>query len=172
MAPRTKQCKNRAPGTDEVVEKVKVSGWERSKISAQDQKLLKKIGLLKKEALKMLGDGSSPHPPIGFPPLMKELVNMGSKFIEFCDKAATLRDALRRAEQRTDDLEAKLKASETAHKKAEKDAAAVEGLRQRLQDAEDALSEKEAQQVEHENAIVERFEMQNRRFLSKQCFHL
>ncbi|KAK1682061.1 hypothetical protein QYE76_042909 [Lolium multiflorum] len=65
MAPRTKQCKNKAPGTDEPAEKVRISGWERSKISAQYQKTLKKLGLLKKEALKMPGDESSPRPPIG-----------------------------------------------------------------------------------------------------------
>jgi hypothetical protein len=71
-----------------------------------------------------------------------------------------LSDALRRA----DEQEAKLKARETARKKVEKDAAAVEGLGQRLQAAKEALSDKEAQQVERENAIVERFEMQNRIF--------
>ncbi|KAK1692138.1 hypothetical protein QYE76_008835 [Lolium multiflorum] len=97
-------------------------------------------------------------------PLMKELVNLGSRFIGFHNEAATLRDALRRAEERADALEVKLKTSETARKKAEKDAAAVESLRQRLQTAEDALSDKEAQQVERENATVERFETQNRRF--------
>jgi hypothetical protein len=42
-------------------------------------------------------------------------------------------DALCRAEERADDLEAKLKASETTRKKAEKEAADVEYLRQRLQ---------------------------------------
>ncbi|KAK1629647.1 hypothetical protein QYE76_003962 [Lolium multiflorum] len=41
-------------------------------------------------------------------------------------------DALRHAEERVDNLEAKLKASETTHKKAEKDATAIEDLRQRL----------------------------------------
>ncbi|KAK1630855.1 hypothetical protein QYE76_005170 [Lolium multiflorum] len=81
-------------------------------------------------------------------PMMKELVNLGSRFIGFHDEATTLRDALRRAEERADDLEAKLKASETARKKVEKDVAAVEDLRQRLQAAEDALSDKEAKQVE------------------------
>ncbi|KAM0929881.1 hypothetical protein ACQ4PT_001336 [Festuca glaucescens] len=66
MAPRTKLCKNRAPGTEERVEKNKISGWERSKISAQDNRLLKKMGLFNKKAMKMLGDESSPHPPSGF----------------------------------------------------------------------------------------------------------
>ncbi|KAM0871310.1 hypothetical protein ACQ4PT_039477 [Festuca glaucescens] len=363
MAPRSKQCTKRAPGTEESAGKAKISGWERSKLSAQDQKLLKKMGLLNKEAIKMSGDESSPHPPIGFrnhqtlsslpplpeggevddrvvvadysqesslpesepagsqrsagssdkdteseqhsdsthsvspppanspdghkrkrnddedsgvsklaepateepspedqeffdpfaetgavssadegeeseepeahgpaptstsntlvlseerrvasetsplpqhnpeastpvpsprapkkkkaktgaastqelaagstsgplldDPLMKELVNLGSQFIGFCDEAATLRDALRRAEERADDLEAKLKASEAARKNAEKDAAAAEGLRQKLQAAEDALSNKETQQIERENEISTRLETQSRRF--------
>ncbi|KAM0826333.1 hypothetical protein ACQ4PT_068949 [Festuca glaucescens] len=69
MAPRSKQCTKRAPGTEESAGKAKISGWERSKLSAQDQKLLKKMGLLNKEAIKMPGDESSPHPPIGFRPL-------------------------------------------------------------------------------------------------------
>ncbi|KAK1651308.1 hypothetical protein QYE76_069113 [Lolium multiflorum] len=64
MAPRSKQCKNRAPGTEERAEKAKISGWERSKLSAQDNKMLKKMGLLNKEA--MSRDESSPHPPSDF----------------------------------------------------------------------------------------------------------
>jgi predicted nuclease with TOPRIM domain len=81
-------------------------------------------------------------------------------------------EALRRAEECADALEAKLKSSETAREKPEKDAAAVESLRQRLKTAEDALSEKEAQQIKHENAIVERFDTQNRRFTSELLLHL
>ncbi|KAM0869406.1 hypothetical protein ACQ4PT_040687 [Festuca glaucescens] len=315
MAPRSKQCTKRAPGTEESAGKAKISGWERSKLSAQDQKLLKKMGLLNKEAIKMPGDESSPHPPIGFRdleklvrrftslnknheipsscrvepfsgrnalpenhqtlsslpplpeggevddrvvvaddsqesslpesepagsqrsagssdkdteseqrsdsahsvspppanspdgrkrkrnddedsgasklaepateepspedqeffdpfaetgvPLMKELVNLGSQFIGFRDEAATLRDALRRAEERADDLEAKLEASEAARKKAENDAAAAERLRQKLQATEDALSNKEAQQIKRENEISTCLETQSRRFSRK-----
>ena len=81
-------------------------------------------------------------------------------------------ETLRRAEERADALEAKHKSSEAARKKAEKEAAAFEGLRQRLQTAEDALSEKEARQIERENAIVDRLETQNRRFTSKLFLHL
>jgi antitoxin component of RelBE/YafQ-DinJ toxin-antitoxin module len=51
----------------------------------------------------------------------------------------SLSEALRRAEKRADTLEAKLKISEKAREKAEKDAAAVEGLRQRLKSAERIL---------------------------------
>jgi translation initiation factor 2B subunit (eIF-2B alpha/beta/delta family) len=68
-------------------------------------------------------------------------------------------EALRRAEERVDALDAKLKLSEKAREKAEKDAAAIEGLRQRLQTAEDALSDKVAQQIERKNVIVTRLEM-------------
>jgi flagellar motility protein MotE (MotC chaperone) len=80
--------------------------------------------------------------------------------------------ALHRAEERADALAAKLEISETTRKKAEKDAAAVEGLRQRLKTAEDTLSDKVGQQIERENAIVTRFDTQNRRFTSKSLFSL
>ncbi|KAK1686809.1 hypothetical protein QYE76_047657 [Lolium multiflorum] len=53
-------------GTEERVEKAKISGWERSKLSTQDHKMLKKMGLFNKEAMKMPGDESSPHPLIRF----------------------------------------------------------------------------------------------------------
>ncbi|KAK1620365.1 hypothetical protein QYE76_025882 [Lolium multiflorum] len=95
------------------------------------------------------------------------MFNLGSQFIGFRNETATLRDALHRAQERADALEAKLKTSEIARRKAEKDAAVVEGLRQRLKTVEDAMSDKEAQQVERENAIVEHFEKQNRRFFRK-----
>ncbi|KAK1681067.1 hypothetical protein QYE76_041915 [Lolium multiflorum] len=49
------------------MEKAEVSRWERSKISNQDQKMLKKHGLLKKQdSLKFPGDESFPRPPIEF----------------------------------------------------------------------------------------------------------
>jgi hypothetical protein len=55
--------KNKARGTGAPMEKAQVSGWERSKISAQDKKMLKKLGLLKKqESLKFPGYKSFPHP--------------------------------------------------------------------------------------------------------------
>jgi dsDNA-specific endonuclease/ATPase MutS2 len=76
-------------------------------------------------------------------------------------------EALRRVEERVDAIAAKLELSETAREKAEEDAAAVESLRQRLQTTENALSEKNSQQIERENAIADRFDTQNRRFISK-----
>ncbi|KAK1693407.1 hypothetical protein QYE76_010104 [Lolium multiflorum] len=49
------------------MDKVEISGWERSKISNQDQKTLKKLGLLKKQdSLIFPGDESFPCPPIGY----------------------------------------------------------------------------------------------------------
>ncbi|KAK1617681.1 hypothetical protein QYE76_023198 [Lolium multiflorum] len=51
--------------------------------------------------------------------LMKDLINLGSQFIGFRDEAATLKEALRRAEERADALEAKLKSSETTRRMGE-----------------------------------------------------
>jgi predicted nucleic acid-binding Zn-ribbon protein len=73
---------------------------------------------------------------------------------------------LHRAEERANDLEKKLKASEKARKKAEREVADVKDLRQRLQAVEDALSDKEAKLVQHENDIIACFEMQSSRFSS------
>ena len=77
-----------------------------------------------------------------------------------------LPEALRRAEERANDLEEKLRASEEAREKAEKDAAGVEDLRRRLQAAEDALSDREAKLVQRDNDIITRLETQSRRFSS------
>jgi hypothetical protein len=54
-------CKYHAPGTEERVEKNKISVWERKKLSAQHKRILKRMGLLNKEAMRMPGDESSPH---------------------------------------------------------------------------------------------------------------
>jgi hypothetical protein len=78
-----------------------------------------------------------------------------------------LSDALRQAEERDDALAAKLELSEKGRKKAEADTAVVEDLRQRLNNAENALSDKIAQQIECERAIISRFDTQNRCFVSK-----
>ncbi|KAK1694808.1 hypothetical protein QYE76_011505 [Lolium multiflorum] len=49
------------------MEKVEISRWERSKISNQDQKSLKKLGLMKKkDSLIFPGDESYLSPPIGY----------------------------------------------------------------------------------------------------------
>jgi hypothetical protein len=49
MPPRTKLLRHTAPGTDVAMENAEISGWERSKISNQHQKTLKRLGLTKKE---------------------------------------------------------------------------------------------------------------------------
>jgi hypothetical protein len=80
-----------------------------------------------------------------------------------------LSEALDRAEKRTDALAVKLEQREKAREKVEQDAAAIGDLRQRLHNAESALSDKVSQQFAHENAIIDRLETQNWRFVSK-CF--
>jgi hypothetical protein len=48
------------------MEQAKISGWEHSKLTAQDHKMSKKLGLFDKEAMRIPGDESTPHPPINF----------------------------------------------------------------------------------------------------------
>ncbi|KAK1629503.1 hypothetical protein QYE76_003818 [Lolium multiflorum] len=61
MPPRTKLTKHTAPGTNAPTNKMEISGWERSKISNQDMKTLKKLGLLKKIQLHQLTPNSILH---------------------------------------------------------------------------------------------------------------
>ncbi|KAK1625855.1 hypothetical protein QYE76_000170 [Lolium multiflorum] len=75
-------------------------------------------------------------------PLMKHLVKIGTRFIGFRDAAEDLRENLDRAEKRAEELALKLEQSEKAREKAERDAATVEDLRQRLHKAENTLSDK------------------------------
>ncbi|KAM0908070.1 hypothetical protein ACQ4PT_015702 [Festuca glaucescens] len=104
-------------------------------------------------------------------PLMKEMVDLGSRFIGFRDEAESLREALRRAEERANDLEENLRASEEAREKAKNDVAGVEDLRRRLHAAEDALSDREAKLVQCDNDILTRLETQSRRFSRKMGEH-
>ena len=66
MPPRTKLLRHTAPSTNAAMENTEISGWERSKISNQDQKTLKKLGLDKEGSLIFPGDESFPSPPIGY----------------------------------------------------------------------------------------------------------
>jgi chromosome segregation ATPase len=75
--------------------------------------------------------------------------------------------ALLAADKRAEDLASKLKASEEAREKAEKDASCIEDLRKRLHEAETALSEKITQHVAREGNIASRLESLNRHFVSK-----
>ncbi|KAK1684860.1 hypothetical protein QYE76_045708 [Lolium multiflorum] len=67
MPPRGRLIKHAAPGTDAAMEDVEMSGWERSKLTNQDKRGLKNLGLLKKkDSLIFPGDESAPNPPIGY----------------------------------------------------------------------------------------------------------
>ncbi|KAK1628475.1 hypothetical protein QYE76_002790 [Lolium multiflorum] len=110
--------------------------------------------------------GSSTTPPMD-DPLMKEFIRLGTQFIGYDDHAKKLDANLAEANKRADSLALKLEQSEKARKKAEADAAAVEDLRKRLQDAETSLNENIAQQTAHEDEILARLESQSRRFVRK-----
>ncbi|KAK1627427.1 hypothetical protein QYE76_001742 [Lolium multiflorum] len=129
--------------------------WERSKISPQDINLLKKLGISKKQdALRFPNEESYPTPPMEYRPSMKEFLRLGTQFIGYRDYVAKLEGTLAEANKRADALAIKLEQSETARKKAEADAAAVEDLRKRLHDAENSLSDNIAQQSARENEIL------------------
>ena len=74
--------------------------------------------------------------------------------------------ALHLAEKRAKELEKKLEASEKTREEAETKAASVDDLRDRLNAAETALSEKEEQISKREAAIIARLDTQFVRFSS------
>ena len=74
--------------------------------------------------------------------------------------------ALHLAEKRAKELEKKLEASEKAREEAEAKAAGVADLRDRLNSAEIALSEREEQISKREAAIIARLDTQSARFSS------
>ncbi|KAK1646682.1 hypothetical protein QYE76_064487 [Lolium multiflorum] len=88
-------------------------------------------------------------------------INLGAQFIGYRNTVEGLKD------KRADDLAAKLKASEEAREKAEKNASCIEDLRKRLHEAETALSGKIAQNAAHEAKIAARLESLSRRFVKK-----
>ncbi|KAK1681253.1 hypothetical protein QYE76_042101 [Lolium multiflorum] len=75
-------------------------------------------------------------------PLMKHFINLGTQFIEYHDTVENLKGSLDKANTHADDLDLKLEQSETTRKKAEQD-------------------------IAREEAIIARFESQNRRFVRK-----
>jgi hypothetical protein len=75
--------------------------------------------------------------------------------------------ALLAADKWAEDLANKLRASEEAREKAEKDASCIEDLRKRLHEAETTLSDKITQHVAREGNVASRLESLNRRFVSK-----
>ncbi|KAM0842782.1 hypothetical protein ACQ4PT_058140 [Festuca glaucescens] len=100
-------------------------------------------------------------------PVMKEMVDIGSRFIGFRDEADSLRRALHLAEKHAKELEKKLEASEKARKEAERKAASLGDLRDRLHVAETVLSEKEEQIAKREAAIIAHLDTQSVRFSKK-----
>jgi hypothetical protein len=126
--------------------------------------------------------------------LMKEMVNMGTRFIGFHDETESLRNnfpiylwlpmllyyfaynpslcsrALHLAEERAIELEKKLKARKKAHIDAEAKAATVDELRDKLHAAEIALSEKEEKIAKREATIVARLDTQSARFSGNVSF--
>ena len=125
---------------------------------------------------------------------MKELIRFGTQFIGYREYAAKLEgtlscpcqiysvtifccstllacfmlaEKLAEANKRADALAAELEQSETARMKAEADAATVEDLQKRLDDAKKALEENVAQHSAREEEILSRLETQSRRFVSK-----
>ncbi|KAK1644808.1 hypothetical protein QYE76_062613 [Lolium multiflorum] len=100
-------------------------------------------------------------------PLMQQFIRLGTQFIGYRDHANSLKEALAKANKRADDLALELAKSEKAREKAELESASVEGLRKRLHDAENSLSERISQQIAREAGIAARLESQNRRFVRK-----
>ncbi|KAK1645319.1 hypothetical protein QYE76_063124 [Lolium multiflorum] len=100
-------------------------------------------------------------------PFMKELIRFGTQFIGYRDYAAKLEEKLAEANKRANALSAELEQSKTARIKAEADAAAVEDLQKRLDDAKNALSENVAQHSAREEEILSRLESQSRRFVRR-----
>ncbi|KAK1551491.1 hypothetical protein QYE76_017290 [Lolium multiflorum] len=98
-------------------------------------------------------------------PLMQPFINLGTQFIGYRNTVNGLKEALLTADKRADDLAIKLKKSEEAREKAEKDASSIEDLRKRLHEAETALSDKITQQIAREENITSRLESLNRRFV-------
>jgi hypothetical protein len=120
---------------------------------------------------------------------MKEMVDMGTRFIGFRDEAESLRSnflvqtdqhshlfacdmtshfyigALHLAQERTKELETRLEASEKARSDAEAKAATAD-LRVMLNAAESSLSEREEQISKREVAIIARLDTQSIRFSS------
>ncbi|KAK1630837.1 hypothetical protein QYE76_005152 [Lolium multiflorum] len=100
-------------------------------------------------------------------PLMQPFINLGAQFIGYRDTVEGLKESLFATDKRAEDLASKLKASEEAREKAEKDASCIEDLRKRLHEAETALSDKITQDVAREGNIASRLESLNRRFVRK-----
>ncbi|KAK1694688.1 hypothetical protein QYE76_011385 [Lolium multiflorum] len=114
----------------------------------------------------LVSSGDEEEEPI-VNPLMQQFIRLGTQFVGYRDHTNSLKEALAKANKRADDLALELAKSEKAREKAELESASVESLRKRLHDAENALSERTAQQLAREATIAARLESQNRRFVRK-----
>ncbi|KAK1666767.1 hypothetical protein QYE76_054926 [Lolium multiflorum] len=132
-------------------------------------KLVRKISSLNKKDSVPTSCGVTPYSATNAlpQPFMKELIRFGTQFIGYHEYAAKLEEKLAEANKRADALAAELEQSETARMKAEADAAAVEDLQKRLDDAKNALSENVAQHSAREEEILSRLETQSRRFVRR-----
>ncbi|KAK1684691.1 hypothetical protein QYE76_045539 [Lolium multiflorum] len=99
--------------------------------------------------------------------LMKEFIRLGTQFVGYRDHAKKAEEKLVEANKHADSLARKLEEKEKALKKAESDAAVIEDLRQRLHEAETALSDNISEQAVRENEILSRLQSQSRRFVRK-----
>ncbi|KAK1619156.1 hypothetical protein QYE76_024673 [Lolium multiflorum] len=157
--------------------------WERSKISNQDLNLLKKLGISKKpKALCFPSEESYPAPPMGYRPMIKDLLRIGAQFVGYREYANKTEEKLAEANERANTLAQQLEHSEEALKKAEldaiearaeadkakADAAGVEDLKKKLHTAETSLSDHIAAQSAREEALLKRIRTQSRRFVSSQ----
>ncbi|KAK1677375.1 hypothetical protein QYE76_038223 [Lolium multiflorum] len=115
-----------------------------------------------KESIQFPGGSSTPSLD---DPLMKEFIRLGTQFVGYRDYTKKLEGDLAESNKRADALAVKLKQSEEARQKAEKDAATIEDLRKRLHNAETSLSNNIARQSAREAEILSRLESQTRRFI-------
>ncbi|KAK1664039.1 hypothetical protein QYE76_052198 [Lolium multiflorum] len=110
-----------------------------------------------KDSIQFPGGSSTPSLD---DPLMKEFIRLGTQFVGYRDYTKKLEGDLAESNKRADALAVKLKQSEEARQKAEKDAATIEDLRKRLHNAETSLSNNITQQSAREAEILSRLESQ------------
>ncbi|KAK1648476.1 hypothetical protein QYE76_066281 [Lolium multiflorum] len=138
-------------------------------ISVKDlEKLVRKISSLNNKDAIPTSCRVVPYSGTNAPqPLMQPFINLGTQFIGYRNTVNGLKEALLTADKRVDDLAGKLKESEEAREKAEKDASCIEDLRKRLHEAETALSDKITHHIAREGNVASRLESLNRRFVRK-----
>ncbi|KAK1660954.1 hypothetical protein QYE76_049113 [Lolium multiflorum] len=100
-------------------------------LSVKDlEKLVRKISSLSKKDAVPTTCRMVPYSGTNFlpQPLMQPFINLGTQFIGYRNTVNGLKEALLAADKRADDLAVKLKESEEAREKAEKDASSIEDL--------------------------------------------